>query len=463
MSITAFNGANIVHEREIDEMTRARTIRNAWLAYHGDTAKPLKNKPGQVDDNVCLNLARLSVDTTAFYLFGSDLDFEIADRAQETTGNTDTGAETDADVYLENVWAVNKQQTFLLKVALNGAVCGHAFVKMVEPRNGQQFPRLINLDPACMRVEWMPDDIEDIYRYVYEYSANDPVTGKPLNYRQTTEREGDHWVVIDEQSPPDSQRWQEVARNVWPYAWPPVIDCQNLPSPNEFWGVSDLEVDVQELNTAINFVLSNTNRILRFHAHPKTVGKGFDASSLKTGPDQTTILPSADADLWNLEMQSDLQSSLAFYEKVKSGYHETTQVPEVTTGKLDNIGQLSGLALQILYGPLLQRTQVKRRTYGDMLRELNRRLLAFGGFGETNEVTTHWPEMLPSDPQGTAQTLNTHLDMGVVSKDTVATKLGYDPETENVKIAAEKAAAQSAPDTTDDMTQGMMRDEPPSF
>jgi hypothetical protein len=149
---------------------------------------------------------------------------------------------------------------------------------------------------------------------------------------------------------------------------------------------------------------------------------------------------------------------------VKAAYHETTQVPEVTTGKFDNIGQLSGLALQILYGPLLQRTQVKRRTYGDMLAELNRRLLAFGGFGEKCDVTTHWPELLPTDPQGEAQTLKTHQEMGVVSTQTVQEKLGYDPETEGPKIAAEKAAANVATEQSAGLTgTSIQQDEPPTF
>jgi hypothetical protein len=472
MSLGYINAQNLAQISAVDELMRARKIRTAWEAYHGTGPKPLKNKPGQVDDNVCVNLPRLSVDTSAFFLFGKDLSFEISDDEQDTTGNDGTSAETPADVYLDNVWAANKQQTLLLKIGLNGAVCGHAFAKLLEPRGGEEYPRLINLDPACMRVEWMPDDIEAVYRYVYEYTAFDPVSRKNLNYRQTTERtDNGQWQVIDEVSDPDSTRWQETARNAWPYDWPPIIDCQNLPTPNEFWGVSDLEEDVQELATASNFVLSNTNRIIRFHAHPKTIGKGFAAADLKTGPDQTTILPSADADLFNLEMQSDLASSIEHYHNVKAAYHETTQVPEVTTGKFDNIGQLSGLAIQLLYGPILQRTEVKRRTYGDMLRELNRRILAFGGFGEENLVETHWPVILPSDPQGEATTLQTHLNMGVVSKETVQEKLGYDPETERPKIAAEKQAAVSAAQQTMaenqsvglSGAQGIQQDVPPTF
>jgi hypothetical protein len=453
-----FNGQNILTEANTDDIARARRIRNAWLAYQGDTKKPLVVAPGQADDNVCVNLARLAVDTSAFYLFGRDLAFEIADTAEDTTGVDDTGeseptadVETPADVYLENVWADNKQQTFLLKVGLNGAVCGHAFIKIVEPRNGQQYPRLVNLDPACMRVEWMPDDIDCVCRYVYTYNAIDPRSRRPMNYRQTTASDpsGTRWTITDEESRPDSNQWRIVAESVWPYPWPPIVDCQNLPAPNEYWGISDLEDDVQELGNAVNFVLSNTNRIIRFHAHPKTWGKGFQATDLKTGPDQVTILPNKDAELANLEMQSDLASSIAYYERIKAAFHETTQVPEVTTGKFDNIGQLSGLALQILYGPLLQRTQVKRRLYGDLLEELNRRLLEFGGFGASNQVETHWPEIVPSDPKAEAETLTAQMAMGILSKTTAAQKVGLNPLLEAQNMATEEAqaaaSAQAAP------------------
>jgi hypothetical protein len=457
MSISyLFNSQNIITDALTDEIARARKIRNAWLAYRGDTPKPLIVSPGQTDDNVCVNLARLSVDTSAFYLFGRDLTFEIADTREDTPGVDATGmmqpmadVETPADVYLENVWDSNNQQTFLLKVGINGAVCGQAFIKICEPRNREPYPRLINLDPACMRVEWLPDDIDRVYRYVYSYSAVDPRTRKPMNYRQTTATDatGTRWTITDEQSPPDSNRWNVVAQSIWPYPWPPIIDCQNLPAPNEYWGISDLEEDVQELARAVNFVLSNTNRIIRFHAHPKTWGRGFTASDLKTGPDQVTVLPNKDAELANLEMQSDLASSIAYYERIKAAYHETTQVPEVTTGKFDNIGALSGLALQILYGPLVQRTQVKRRLYGDMLEELNRRLLALGGFGEENEVETVWPEIVPSDPQAEAAVLTTHLRMGVVSTDTVARKLGYNPMLETPKRGPESPGTMSGQET----------------
>jgi hypothetical protein len=117
---------------------------------------------------------------------------------------------------------------------------------------------------------------------------------------------------------------------VWMYDFSPIVDCQNLPAPGEFWGQSDLEDDVLEIVRAINFIASNTARIIRFHAHPKTWGRGFMAKDLRIGVDETIVLPGENAELHNLEMQSDLASSLRYLDMLRQALHEISRVPEVS-------------------------------------------------------------------------------------------------------------------------------------
>jgi hypothetical protein len=76
-----------------------------------------------------------------------------------------------------------------------------------------------------------------------------------------------------------------------------------------------------------------------------------------------------------LEVLGDLSSALEFYRELKQALYEVTSVPPVATGKLDSIGQLSGLALGILYGPLIAKTEKKQGTYGDMLEQISVRAL----------------------------------------------------------------------------------------
>jgi hypothetical protein len=414
----------IAEALSMEEIARLRQFKTAWERYYGRFPKPLKVRSGQPDDNVIVNMARVIVDKGVSFLFGQDVTFEI----DETTT-------TPAEEWLAGCWDANRQATLLQKLALNGGICGHAFVKIVP---GAPYPRLVVLDPATVTPTWEPDDIEKVLRYRIQYPAVDPKTGKPIVIRQLIELDGAVWRITDQVSRADSTQWVTTAENTWPYPWPPIVDCQNLPNPNEYWGLPDLGEDLLQLNEGINFVLSNLARIIRFHAHPKTWGRGFTAQQLKIAVDETIVLPSPDAELHNLEMESDLASSIAFYERLREALHEVARVPEVATGRMENVGQLSGVALSILYQPLVEKTETKRRTYGDLLVELNRRMLALGGFGADNITVLHWPELLPGDALQERQAALLDHQLGA-SKNTLLQQLGYDAEMEQQKRAEEDA------------------------
>jgi hypothetical protein len=260
--------------------------------------------------------------------------------------------------------------------------------------------------------------------------------------RQRIERVSESaWTIVDEQKA-FGGRWETLLVTPWPYAWAPIVYAQNLPAANEFYGVADLEDDLIGLNKGLNFLLSNLNRIIRFHAHPKTWGKGFQAAELKIAVDETIVLPHKDAELHNLEMQGDLSSSIELYKQIREALHAISRTPEVAAGRVENLGQLSGLALKVLYGPLVGKTETKRQTYGDMLVELNRRLLELGGHGDTLETTLHWPDMVPADELQQRNILLIDQQLGA-SQDTVLQKAGYDPKVERTKKAKETETAGS--------------------
>jgi hypothetical protein len=102
-----------------------------------------------------------------------------------------------------------------------------------------------------------------------------------------------------------------------------------------------------------------------------------------------------------------------------------------------NVGALSGFALKILYGDLLEKTEVKRRTYGDALVELNRRLCALAGKGDDVMTTVHWSSPLPENKQEQVTELKSESELGVVSKETIATELGRVWEDEQARLQDE--------------------------
>lgn len=394
-------------------------------AYRGQFLEPLKVRRNDPNDNIRVNYCRVLADKAATMLFGVEPKFELSE-----------GKTTPAEVWLDAFWTANHKMSFLQKLALNGAIYGHVFAKLVP---NAPYPRLINVAPEYVTVICDPDDLDKVLRYVIEYPAAGR-NGEQLTIRQTIEQtENSRWLVRDQIARGATGNWETRSEEIWAYAWPPIIDCQNLPSPNEYYGQPDLTDDVIRLNEAINFVLSNTARILRYHAHPKTWGKGFSTDQMKVAIDETITLNSPDAELHNLEMTSDLGSSIEFYGKLKEALHEISRTPEVAMGKLDNIGALSGLALKVLLGPLVDKTKGKRLTFGGLLTEINRRALQTGGFGGRNFTATYWRELIPGDSQAEGQALLNDMQLGA-SRDTLLQKRGYDPDREREKRAYDAAS-----------------------
>jgi hypothetical protein len=405
-----------------EQHERLLRIKRSWEAYEGKLPDTHVVRPEGFDDNTKINISKVIVDTSVSCLFGQDLKFAV----------NDIDIRTEEDNYLAKFWNFNKKQSFLKKLGVSGAISGHVFVKMVLDE-GSPYPRLIILDPSTVMALWDPTDIDRVVEFRIEWAGIDPVIGRPVAFRQTITRTEDgqneeNWQIIDEKAVSEG-KFEEIGRDNWPFPWPPIFHCQNLAIPNEFYGMPDISEDIIHLNRAINFIATNINRIIRFHAHPKTWGKGFRQEQLQIGVDDVIIINNVDGTLQNLEMQSDLGSSMEFYMRLLEAIHSVARTPQVATGRTEELGALSGTALRLMYQPLVQKTWDKRLTYGDLLREICSRALEVGGFGADNEIHILWPEIVPIDDMTMAQTMEIQSRLGV-STNTILRKLGYQPEQE---------------------------------
>lgn len=418
-----------VYDAQHERLVR---IRDAWACYQGNYPKALKptRSDPQGADNIRINFAAPIVDKGVSFLLGKDLDFEV-----------EGAKEGPSDTWLDAFWAQNKQMSLLHLLAMNGGVTGDVFVRLMLPdaRKQQQYPRVVNLDPATVTPVFDMDDYEDVVGWLVQWNAVDPSTGRAVVRRTIYEPQGATWLITDQISRGDQTVWMPWGPPVtWPYPWSPILHCQNLPMPNEFYGISDIEQHVLSINNAVNFVLSNMARIVRTHAHPKTWATGTTAKQIDISVDQMVCLPQ-NATMQNLEMQTDLGSSLELYKRLKELLHEVARVPEVATGKVDGLGPLSGVALKILYQSLIEKNQTKQLFYGDLLQELNCRALEIGKQPEST-IIIHWQDPLPKDVKDEAEAALILEQVGV-SKNTVLTELGYDPEAEAEKCAEEAQTA----------------------
>jgi hypothetical protein len=422
---------------------RKQQMRDGWDAFYGKFPNPLVVRNG-ANDNVIDNLCRTPVLKGVAALFGKEVTFEIAEDAPLSETQRDA-----AQKWLDKCWKWNKKAITLKKWALNSGVCGTGFLKVV-PAAGKPYPRIIVQDPTMVSVQSAPDDVETPVGFEVQWQGYD-ANAQQMDYREVTIQNPNQlsWLIIRQEREHGSataQAWTTTNTSTWPYSWPPIHHNQNLPAPNSFFGMSDISPDIIQLNKDRNFVLSNMARILRFHAHPKTWAKGLRAEQLQVAIDETLILNNKDAEIGNLEMQSDLHSSLQFARILQESIEGLTQVPAITTGaNIDTIPKVSsGIALVVLHQPLIDKTVDKQETYGDTLEALNSHLLELGGFGIGIEVDCHWQNILVKDDLMEAQVAQAIDQMGLASKQTLSTRLGFDWAQEQERMADEAKDAADA-------------------
>lgn len=436
---------------------RVTALAKSKKYYEGDQAQPLKLKPGQANDNLIINWIGLAINRSTSMLVGGGVDF--------TCPNDTEGVRAG---WLANAWKANKKGILLHRTALDGEVFGTWYIKILpegKEMDGETFPRLVLLDPQLMAIETDPMDLEQVERYVFEMK----IDGEDRAVREVTRRadsDGEiirnefnleepapsgSWIVQKFESRGQNAEWILVSSKVWPYPFPPIIHCQNLPSIHSVYGVDGLSggTDSQD---KFNFVMSNILKIIRYHAHPKTWGKGIKSQSEKVswGADEMVKFSDPEALIANLEMQSDLGSSRAVaFQDLKQSIFELARVVDIASLK-DKIGALTNFALRVIYSDALSKNSTRRELYGDALEELNRRMFIVAGIEDGSNAVVWGPD-LPQDEKEDAALILQDLQAAIVSKETAATKRGYQWKTdsegnvgEEDRIANERAAGDNA-------------------
>lgn len=376
-------------------------------------------------------------------------------------------------VDLNRCWKANKKKALLHQIGLSGAIHGDVFIKMIPKGAGlkNDLPRLILLDPANVDVYTDPDDCDRIIKYLIQYNTEDQ-EGKPVTREQEitpVEEEdewGNHivtsWEIRDyEQAwsydsqlgwvPGAERRGQIGGTKTWEYPWPPIEHCNNMQLPHMFWGLQDIDESSIEVVQSIQRAMSSLTKVVRIHGNPRMFAKGVMpelASEIDVSADNIITLPAGagvDSDLKILEALGNMSSFVEYIENMRAQLFEMLQCPPIALGQMDTASSaMSGINLSILYAPLLQKTEMKRITYGDMLDRLNHKLLVLMGHEneeEYEDLTVVWPESMPGSHYLERQTLMEDIKLGVSSW-TALQRLGYDPEREAQKKSEEQQAQQ---------------------
>jgi hypothetical protein len=428
---------------------RIQQIHDRWKLYEGDHPPTLQVLPGDVDDNVTRNSVGTIVDTGVEFLFAKGATVQV-------TSITDTAGDEDAANAAQAIVDATLERSggsiLFTEFATGGAIAGHATLKLVpapgDPATGEH--RIIALDPATVTAFWPDDDVTRAIAYRIMWTTHDD-ENRPVVLREDHVQQDDgRWFV---------RRWRGKAGASTDYtvrtrfSWVPeddgvvwdfplIADCKNLPDLGRYYGRPDITLDIERLNMAANRVASNASKTLRHFAHPQPYAIGKSTQAMQAMLDASIggmlCLPEG-SQVGTLELQADgLDASAAFVDAVEAKLFETARIPQVALGKVKDIGQLAGVALLIMYRPLLSKTETKQETYGPAIVQIVRSLLLLAGVDPTRfHIGVDWPDPLPKNDKDEADTALTLLELGV-SKRTILERLGFDPDVEEQRRQQEQ-------------------------
>jgi len=422
--------------------------------YKGDHRPQLARKLNQdgttTDDNITVNFVGLAIDRSVSRLYRGGVKFVLPDGA------------TAQQEYLDAIWDLNKKEIILYQLGLHGSVYGTFYFKispdmLIDPYTDNPYPRLIPIDPEIIRIKTNPADMNDVEEYKIEYTAKIERDGRitETSYREITKHAQE--TVYDEQAQPVGKRraetwvvenyeqagggqWQLVASTPWDYNFPPIIHGKNLPSLKSCYGDSDID-DAINVQDKANFVTSNTAKIVKFYAHPETIGTGFGVKDLQkfdAAVGSFHAIPSPEAKVYNLEMNSDLTSSRLLNLDLRQDIFDISREVDISS-VADKIGALTNFGLRVLWSDAIDKNDTKRQLYGDFLLELNRRLLVLKNYTgeESRPGTLQWGEAMIVNVTEEMEADKMALEMGIIDKETVAKRYQhrYGKEWDDIKAA----------------------------
>ena len=390
---------------------RIREYARVRKYYDGNQDKTLMVEVDQPDDNITINMVRVSIDRMVAFLFRTMPRLEIEPHEQ---------AESDTEVWLRRAWDTNGGVIFLQDVALNGAFSGHCYVRVLAPEAQDEYPGLINIDPTQVATYWRADDIRKVIWHEVHWTVEE---GRmEVQYIQDFVNRGAYWDIVLYKKV-GSTSFVVVEQSLWPYKYGPIIHWKHLLNPNKFYGKS--EGQHLAMQDTINLVASETARIQRNHAAPKTIGTGFEADTVVTegSVENLYIIPSADAKIYNLEMESNQSLSLELLSLLRDSYLAESSTT-LLRGEIADFQRVTNAGIRTFFIDMLSKNATLIQHYGRGVQEISRimGLLVF-----KKDVTTPvviFSDPLPTDESESVNVLAIERSIGIVSRQTAAESRG---------------------------------------
>lgn len=338
-----------------------------------------------------------------------------------------------AEQLLHQVYEQNNLQQLDYETEIDAAILGDGCYKVIWDTDEKRI-RITAPDVSGIFTWWLGDDTSRVWRVASRYTlTQDEVQllyGRAIEKKQATITEAWTAKTFDLYLDNDSM---ESRPN--PYGFIPFVIFPNLREPKKFWGSSDIPSLVQP-QRELNRALSQLSRILELSGNPIAVLENIaSAEDIKVQPGALWTIPEdAKAYLLDLLQGGGVRLHVDYIDLLYRALHDISETPRAAWGGIEK--ELSGTALQIELGSLIQKVTRKRTIRTNAYHQRNDMILRLAEkyMSENFEGVNHrvvWGPILPQDTARQAQNEQLLVQAGVHSRRTSMDNMGVqDPDEE---------------------------------
>ena len=356
-----------------------RTFVNKFVAFELGKGFNIKNNIALENDPVTINDPQRDITLTDI-----NDDSVIDNKDVEASKNSARElVERTVNEYLNKVWEDNGKDSLCTQIGQTKSITGDAWIRVsyASPDDlndpFEEYPngriRITVLPTQYVYPRFNQHDKSELESMLIMYPV-EVETATGLFFKRTsltTVLYKEFWtreeiVVI--------QDGVEIDRMPNPYGILPFVQIKNFEIAGRTYGMSDLE-DLIPLNFELNAKRSDVSEIIDYHAAPITCVYGAKIANLEKGANKVWGGLPKDAKIENLELTGDLTASTTYTDILKTAMCEIGGVPETVLGGAKAISNTSGVALQYMNLPLIDKTRVKRQSTTTALEMVNKMIL----------------------------------------------------------------------------------------
>lgn len=287
--------------------------------------------------------------------------------------------------FLTQVWEDNDKDTLLTEIGQTKSITGEAWVKIQfeDIEDEDFFDPFEEYDKGRIKLSCMPTQF--VFPRFNDHNKNkleSLLIMYPIRKEQETgllfKRAVETTVVYKEFWTANDiivyEDGVEVDRMENPYGFIPFVQIKNFPIAGRTRGVGDLD-DIIPLNVELNTKKSDVSEVIDYHSAPITLVYGAKIGNLEKGANKVWGGLPKDSKVENLGLHGDLVASNNYISSVKTSMCEIAGIPENVLGGSSAISNTSGVALQYMNLPLIERTRVKKACSARGLERVNKMII----------------------------------------------------------------------------------------